>query len=143
MITRDVMTPHAEYLTKNATVKEAALRMVREKAGFLPVSDEQQQKLVGAVTDRDLVVRAIARGKDPETTKLSEVLSEPVLYCYEEDHVDDVARNMMENDCYRLVVLENPDTKRLTGVVSLNDIAHSDKARTAGNAAAGIRPVVG
>lgn len=138
MQTREVMTRHAEFLTQEASLTAAAEHMRKVGTGFLPVSDRGQERLVGAVTDRDIVVRGIARGLDPASTPLSEVMSNGVLYCFEGDKVDDVAKNMQANDCYRLVVLDTPETKRMTGVVSLNDIARHDKARRAGEAASGI-----
>lgn len=138
MNTSAVMTRPASFLTEEATLRAAADRMLADDTGFLPVADRHEQRLVGAVTDRDIVVRGIAKGRDADATQLSEVMTESVLYCFENDDVHDVARNMQENDCYRLVVLDDPETKRMTGIVTLGDIAQGDKARVAGDAARGI-----
>ena len=95
--------------------------MQREDIGSVPVSDGD--RLVGMVTDRDIVLRAIAQGRDVETP-LSEVMSEGVKYCYDDDTVDDVARNMSDLGVRRLPVV-NRD-KRLVGFVSLSNIASAD-----------------
>jgi CBS domain-containing protein len=82
------------------------------------------QKLVGMITDRDIVVRALAQGKTADT-RIDDVMSHEVKYCFEEDDLDKVARNMSDLQIRRLPVL-NRD-KRLVGIVSLGDIALADQ----------------
>ena len=91
--------------------------------------------LVGMITDRDIAVRAVADGKGPDTS-IREVMTEDVKYCYEDDDTQDAARNMADIQVRRLPVLTRD--KRLVGIISLGDMAVSDKSGRAGEAVAGI-----
>jgi CBS domain-containing protein len=75
------------------------------------------------VTDRDIAIRAVAENRDPSSTTVRDVMSEKIYYCFEDDDVEDAARCMAENQVRRLPIL-NRD-KRLTGIVSLADIAQT------------------
>ena len=86
-------------------------------------------RLVGMITDRDIVVRAIAQGKSLDT-KVAEVMSKEMLYCFETDGIDDVARNMAKAQIRRLPVVNH--AKRLVGIVSLGDLARNDDPTTIG-----------
>ena len=88
--------------------------------GPLPVCGDDD-RLAGMVTDRDIAVRAVAEGWDPTAKRVRDVMSEEVVYCFEDQAVEDAARLMRENQIRRLVVL-NRD-KRLVGIVSLGDLA--------------------
>jgi len=77
--------------------------------------------LVGMITDRDIVTRAVAEGLDPTESYVGEVMSEDVKYCYEDETTDDLARNMATLQIKRLPVLDRG--KRLVGIVSLGDMA--------------------
>jgi CBS domain-containing protein len=87
------------------------------------------------ITDRDIAVRAVALGKSPDT-KIREVMSKEVLYCFEDQELEEVARNMSDVQVRRLPVV-NRD-KRLVGVISLGDLARSEDARTAGRTVSSI-----
>lgn len=87
------------------------------------------------ISDRDIAIRAVAHEKSPDT-KVREVMTDEVLYCFEDQDVDEVARNMSDVQLHRLPVL-NRD-KRLVGIVALADIAQSAGARVTGKAVAGI-----
>jgi CBS domain-containing protein len=96
-------------------------------AGVLPVGDKD--RLVGMITDRDIAIRGIARGKGPDTP-VREVMTEEVKYCFEDQEVDEVTRNMGDIQVRRLPVV-NRD-KRLVGILSLGDISKTgDGAATA------------
>ena len=112
------------WLPATATIQEAAQKMSELDCGFIPVGSGE--KLQGIVTDRDIATRATAKGLAP-TTKLSEILSPKVLYCYETDSTSDVARNMADNQVRRLVVLTNATDKKLSGIVSVSDIVTANK----------------
>ena len=86
---------------------------------MLPVCDGD--RLVGMITDRDITVRAVAGGDDPRTTRVQQVMTPEVIYCFDDADVKDVARQMEKNQVRRLPVL-NQD-KRLVGIVSLGDLA--------------------
>lgn len=131
MYIHEVMTKNTEILPSSATVKETANKMAQTKAGLMPVYDND--KLVGIVTDRDLVINAVAKGISLDDS-ISPILSEPVLYCFKDDDTDTVLANMSKNEVQRLVVLDNEESKQLAGVVSVGDIAskceNSDTAKS-------------
>lgn len=118
----EVMTSSVDTITSGATITQAAQEMKKIDSGFLPVTDTNQERLVGVTTDRDLVVRCIAEGKNPDSTPVDEAMSEKVLYCFSDDDVESAAKNMAEQQVYRLVVLDDRDSKNLVGVVSLGDL---------------------
>lgn len=138
MKVRDIMTENVDYLSPTATLRDAAQEMLSRDCGFLPISDDQGQKLAGVITDRDITIRAVAEGKDPETTRASEILTNKVLYCFADDSLEDAADNMREQAVYRLIVLDNARDKQLCGVISLGDIVRHDHTSLAGKTALGI-----
>lgn len=119
MLAKDVMSKKPEFLEPTATLKQAADQMRTHDYGFIPVG--QNDRLIGAVTDRDMVIRAIAEGKDPSKTTLGEIVSKGIQFCFETDNLESVAKKMEDLQVRRLVVL-NKD-KRMTGIISLGDIA--------------------
>ena len=110
------------------TIRDAARTMRELDAGVLPVGEND--RLVGMITDRDIAVRAVAEGKGPET-RVKDVMSQEVLYCFDDDGLDDVARQMRELQVRRMVVLNHD--KRLVGIISIGDLARTegDLERTA------------
>jgi CBS domain-containing protein len=119
MRVRDVMTHGAECVAPSASLQEAARKMKNLDVGPLPVCEGD--RLVGMITDRDITVRGTAEGCDPRTTRVRDVLTPDVVYCFENQDVKDAARLMAENQVRRLVVLN--EAKRLVGIVSLGDLA--------------------
>jgi CBS domain-containing protein len=119
MWVREVMTPHVEVIHPDATLREAAQKMQSLDVGPIPVCDGD--RLQGMLTDRDITVRATAEGRDPNSTRVRDVMTPDVGYCFEDQDVQDAARLMEERQLRRLVVL-NRD-KRLVGIVSLGDLA--------------------
>lgn len=120
---KDVMTNSPEFLLSTATLQEAAQKMAECDCGFIPVGEGD--KLVGVVTDRDIALRATAKGLPP-STKVSEVMTSKVYYCTEGDTTETIAQNMTENEVRRLVVLNNRKDKRLVGIVALSDIVNAN-----------------
>jgi CBS domain-containing protein len=116
---KDVMTPGVEVIHPNATVAEAAEKMKMLNVGVIPVCDGG--RLVGMLTDRDIVVRIIADQRDPKRTTVTEAMTPGVTYCFEDEDVQKAARVMVEQQIRRLLIL-NRD-KRLVGIVSLGDLA--------------------
>ncbi len=119
MRVKEIMTPAVEVIHPDSTLEEAAARMKSLDIGPLPVSDGN--RLVGMLTDRDITVRATAEGEDPKSVRVRDIMTEGVLYCYDDQLVGDAARMMQEHQVRRLVVV-NRD-KRLVGIVSLGDLA--------------------
>lgn len=137
MQVREIMTRDVRMLRPSDTIAAAAEMMEREDIGSLPVAEND--RLVGYLTDRDIVVRALAKGGD-RSTPVREVMSERVLYCFEDDSVEDVAENMASNQIRRLPVLTRE--KRLCGIVSLGDVAVKGSDKAAEEALDGIsRPL--
>jgi CBS domain-containing protein len=130
----DIMTTGVELTTPQATIREAAARMAELDAGILPV--QEGDRLVGMLTDRDIAVRAVARGKGPECP-VSEAMTPEVKYCYEDEDIGHVVRNMAEIKVQRLPVM-NRD-KRLVGILSLGDIALQADTRATDTAVSGIK----
>jgi len=120
MKVKDVMTKGAECVRPANSLVEAAQKMKNLDVGPLPVCGDND-RLVGMITDRDITVRAVAEACDPRTTTVKDVMTPDVVYCFEDQDVQEAARLMKEHQIRRLVVL-NRD-KRLVGIVSLGDLA--------------------
>ena len=123
----EIMTRDVRLLSPDQTIREAASLMADIDVGSLPVGDND--RLVGMITDRDIVIRAVAQGKAADT-KVADVMRKEILYCVDTDEIDDVARNMGKAQVRRLPVV-NSD-KRLVGIVSLGDLARNDDPATIG-----------
>jgi CBS domain-containing protein len=117
----EIMTREPELIDPDSSIRDAARRMKNEDIGALPIGEND--RLIGMVTDRDIAIRAVAENRDPSSTTVRDVMSEKIYYCFEDDDVEDAARCMAENRVRRLPIL-NRD-KRLTGIVSLADIAQT------------------
>jgi CBS domain-containing protein len=129
MQVKDVMTHGCECIASNTTLQEAALRMKEIDVGPLPICEDD--RLAGILTDRDIVLRAVAEGLHPRTVRVRDVMTPRVEFCFEEQDVQEAARLMKEKQIRRLVVLDRD--RRLAGMVSLGDIAvDAADARLAG-----------
>jgi len=133
MQVRDAMTRDVRVAAPGQSIRDAARIMDEIDAGVLPVGEND--RLVGMITDRDITVRAVAAGKGPDTPVRDVMSTEKVLYCFEDDNVDDVAKNMGDVKVRRLPVMDR--NKRLVGIISLGDLATSEK-KAAGKAISGI-----
>jgi CBS domain-containing protein len=115
----EVMTKHVEVIGPDARLREAAGKMKTLDVGLIPVCDGD--KLRGTLTDRDIAVRAVAQGYDPAETKVADIMSTDLAYCFEDDEIE-AALNLMEKRQIRRLPVLNRD-KRLVGIVSLGDLA--------------------
>jgi CBS domain-containing protein len=135
MLINEVMSHTVRLASPSDTIQRAAQLMAEADAGALPVSEND--RLVGMVTDRDIAIRGDARGCDPTTTTVREVMTqEPVKYCYEDEDIEHVARNMAQLQVRRLPVLNRE--KRLVGIISLSDLSKRSDASAAGDALRGV-----
>jgi CBS domain-containing protein len=116
---REVMTKDPVTLTKDSTIIEAARAMKQADAGPVLVTDDGDT-LYGIVTDRDIVVRAIADGQDPNSTKLSDIATRGLNTLSPDDSVEDAIRLMRDNDIRRVPIVEGD---RPVGIVSIGDLA--------------------
>lgn len=124
----DAMSRDVQIASPKQSIRDAAKIMAKIDAGVLPVGEDD--RLVGVITDRDITIRAVAEGKAP-TTKIRDVMSQEVLYCFDDEELEDVAQNMAEMKIRRLPVV-NRD-KRLVGIISLGDLARREDASTTGH----------
>jgi CBS domain-containing protein len=127
---RDVMTEAPEYLKQDTPVREAAERMAGEDAGALPVCDTGGH-LIGMVTDRDIVVKLIAKGSDPGSAKVGELTGDQpeVVTIGADDSVEEALRTMADHQVRRLPVI---DGDQMVGIVAQADLARACPPEKAG-----------
>jgi len=113
----EIMTPTVRIADPNMTIRDAARCMRADNLGALPVGEND--RLIGMVTDRDIVVRAVAGN-----TTVRQVMSQGICYCFENDDAEGAAQVMAKHQVRRLPVL-NRD-KRLVGVIALADLGRSE-----------------
>lgn len=130
MLVRDVMSPDCQTCTTDTTAVQAAQFMADHDIGSLPVARED--RLVGMITDRDLVTRGIAGRADLNTATAGELMSESTYYCFDDQDCEEVAQNMGNLQVRRLPVV-NRD-KSLVGMVSLGDLSTRGPQLEAGQA---------
>jgi CBS domain-containing protein len=134
MKVREAMTRDVRLVKPDQTIREAARLMSELDIGALPV--EENDRLVGMITDRDIAVRAVADGRGPDTP-VREVMTQEIRYCFEDQSIDEVTQNMAELRVRRLPVLSRE--KRLVGILALGDLAIDESAQEeAGEALGGI-----
>ena len=126
---KSIMTEQVNSVRPDTPVADIARTLRDSDIGSAPVADEE--RLIGIVTDRDIVTRVVAAGTDPRTATARDAMSPKVLYCYDDQTVEEVLENMGDQQIRRLPVV-NRD-KRLVGIVSLGDLAKASK-RKAGDA---------
>lgn len=119
MLIREVMTPHAEWVSPATLLADAAARMRDHSIGCLPVGEDD--RLVGMLTDRDIVCRGVAAGCDPTRTKVTEVMTKGITWCFEDEAVDEVLQRMDTKEIHHIPVLNRQ--KRMIGILTLSDIA--------------------
>jgi len=115
---KDVMSRDVQVISPDGTIKEAAQHMRKGNFGMMPVGEND--RMIGAISDRDIAIRAVADGNDP-STKVREVMSEGVVWAYEDDSMDDAVKLMSDHQMRRLPIV-NAD-KRLVRIVALGDFA--------------------
>lgn len=118
----ECMSREVRMVGPRDSIRDAAVAMAEIDAGVLPVASGE--RLVGIITDRDIAIRAVGHGLGAET-KVDQVMTHEVRYCFEDDEIGQVLDNMADVQLRRLPVLD--EDKRLTGIVSLSDMALVDK----------------
>lgn len=116
---KEFVNSRVEMVEPSATLQRAAKKMSELNVGSLPVCDNGQ--LVGMITDRDITIRAVARGSDPAVATVSEVMTPDVLWCFEDEDVEEAARTMRDHQVRRIMVLN--EAKELVGITSLGELA--------------------
>jgi len=121
MKVKDAMHKGVEWVGPDTPVSEVAKRMRDKDIGAIPVGEND--RLVGMVTDRDIACRAVANGKDLSKTSARDVMTKGIVYCRDSEELDDALRIMEQRKLRRLPVIN--DRKRMVGMLSLGDVAHS------------------
>ncbi|MBI4060452.1 MAG: CBS domain-containing protein, partial [Elusimicrobia bacterium] len=116
---KEVMTKDIDAAGPACSVKEAARRMLRYNIGMLPIM--MGKRVVGIVTDRDIVVRVVAKGACLETTRVGDIMTRPPVFCLDEDQLLDAAKVMEEKKIRRMPVKNRRD--KLVGILSVDDFA--------------------
>ncbi|PYE88223.1 CBS domain-containing protein [Phyllobacterium leguminum] len=127
------MTRDVKIASPDQPIRDVAKIMNKLDAGVMPVGDND--RLVGMITDRDIAVRGVALGKGPDT-KVRDVMSPEVKYCFDDEEIEDVLENMGDLRVRRLPVLNRE--KRLVGIVSLGDLSRNGDKMEAGDALSSI-----
>ena len=133
MLVREAMSREVMTVKPEQPIQEAARAMLDIDVGALPV--EENDRLVGMITDRDIAVRGVAAGMSP-SARVREVMSREVRYCFDDEDTAHVARNMGEQQIRRLPVVDRD--KRLVGILALADLATLAKTGYATAALSGI-----
>ena len=116
----ELMTPAPTCCQPAHTVVEVAEIMKREDVGLVPVVDESS-KLIGVLTDRDIVMKVVADGRDPRGTAVSEVMTLHLASCQEHDSVETVMQQMASHQVRRIPIVDSEGT--IVGIVSQADVA--------------------
>jgi CBS domain-containing protein len=124
---REVMTSDPRTVTADSSIAEAARLMRDEDTGIAPITEGE--RLVGVVTDRDIAVSVVAEGKDPQTTKVTEIASSNLVTIDPQQDLDEALRLMAKHQVRRLPVVE--EDGKLVGILAQADVAqHADTSRT-------------
>ena len=129
MKVKEVMSKRLYTTTQEESLESAARTMAEREIGMLPVL-AADGRVVGTITDRDITIRAVARGLEPRSARVDAAMTPGCECCLEDDSVDDVAERMTARKVRRLVVMER-DGHTPLGVVSLDDLAVNGKTRKA------------
>lgn len=124
----DIMSRDVTVAAPDMNLRDAAEAMAKIDAGALPVCDGR--RLLGILTDRDIVVRGLAKGLGPDSS-VSQVMTEGVEYCFEDDDLVEVGDKMAAAQIRRIAVVDN--AKNLVGIVSLGDLARETRPAEAGD----------
>jgi CBS domain-containing protein len=127
------MTRDVRVATPGQSIRDVAKIMAEIDAGAMPVAEND--RMIGMITDRDIAIRAVGQGKGPDTPVREVMSTEKVLYCYDDEELDQVAKNMGDVQVRRLPVVNRE--KRLVGIVSLADLANRER-KAAGKAVSGV-----
>jgi CBS domain-containing protein len=119
----EVMTRGIETVSPGATIEFAAKKMMNRNVGFLPVVESE--KLVGVVTDRDIVLRAVSAGLRPYMTTVGQVMTKESLTVYDDETLTEASLVMEKHFVHRLIVMDRQ--QHLVGIISLSDIAAKTK----------------
>lgn len=119
MKVKDCMCKDVAYLMPDATIQDCAKLMSSKHVGCIPVCDSDK-KVVGIVTDRDVILRSIVCSKDAKTTPVSDIMTTKVFYCYENDEINN-AQGIMSNEQIRRLPVIN-ENNEIVGILTLGNL---------------------
>lgn len=128
MKVKDAMHKGAEWVQPNTPVSDLARRMREHDIGALPVGEND--KLIGMVTDRDIVCRGLTNGKDVAKLTARDLMTKTIVWCRDDEDLDDAIRIMEDKRIRRLPVIDK--NKRMVGMLSLGDVSHAGKSKLSG-----------
>ncbi|EPX83687.1 CBS domain-containing protein [Salipiger mucosus] len=117
----EAMHAKADWASADMPVSEVARMMKADDIGAVPVGKDD--RLIGMITDRDIALRVVAEGRNPDKTRVEEVMTKDIVYCQTHETVEDAIHLMDQKKIRRLPVLDGD--KRLVGMLSLGDVSHS------------------
>lgn len=129
MKVKDCMCHEVAYLTPESTVKDCAKLMCNKHVGCIPVCDESK-KIVGLVTDRDVILRSIACDKDVKNTPISDIMTCKVCCCYQDEEIEQVEKIMSDEQIRRLPVVD--ENNKIIGIITLGDLSANQNINTEG-----------
>lgn len=119
MKVNEIMTADVEIIRPESTIQEAAQKLKTLEVGSLPVCNGR--RLVGMITDRDITIRVVAEGMDPASTRVDQVMSPDLVWCFEDETLEEAEAKMMQKQIRRLPVISRD--KELVGILAVGDIA--------------------
>ncbi len=126
MLAKEIMSRDPQCCTPDDTLRDAARMMADSDCGCLPVvEDKAGKRVIGVLTDRDIAIRGVARGKTPDS-KVNDVMSPAPACCFAEDEVDEVERIMIEKQVRRVPVVDA--NSRVVGIIAQADLARDNRA---------------
>ena len=125
MKVKEMMHKGVEWVSPDTSVATLAKKMLQHDVGALPVGEND--RLIGMVTDRDIAMRGVAKGKDISKLTAKDIMTKNVIWCRDSESVDDAARLMETKRIRRLPVID--EHKRMVGMLSLGDISHAASQR--------------
>ena len=131
---KEMMHKGVEWVSPETPVTTLAKKMLQHDVGALPVGEND--RLIGMVTDRDIAVRGVAKGKDISKLTARDIMTKGVIWCRDSENADDAARIMETKHLRRLPVID--ENKRMVGMLSLGDISHAASQRIAVEVTKGV-----
>ena len=128
-LAKEIMTPAPQCCSAETTLNEVANLMVEADCGEIPVTDSSN-RLVGVITDRDIVCRVVAKGKDPSSVTAAECMTQPVVCVNEDTSIEDVLSVMEENQIRRVPVVDGSGC--CCGIISQADVARCGNEKETG-----------
>lgn len=128
-LAKEIMTPAPQCCAAETTLNEVANLMVEADCGEIPVTDASN-RLIGVITDRDIVCRVVAKGKNPSAVTAGEAMTQPVVVVNEDTRLEDIVSVMEENQIRRVPVVDA--TGRCCGIIAQADIAMTAKESEVG-----------